>query len=135
MHDAVVAVAPFATEGQLAGFDVELRPPADQLANSLGRFADHHFHDGRIAQFAAGGERVGDVVLEAVFGIEHAGNAPLGILAVRLLQIVLADDQDFERRIDRNRRPHPGQPAADDQHVRKSDAAPAWDGKEPDSEG
>ena len=38
-----------------------------------------------IAERAAGLERVGHVVLEAVVGIEHAGDAALGVVAVRLL--------------------------------------------------
>ena len=50
-------------------------------------------------------------------GIEHAGDAALGVVAVRLLDRLLGDDQDRELRIDGQRRPQPGQSAADDQHV------------------
>ncbi len=82
-----------------------------------GRLADHHLDDLPIAQRAAGGERVGDVVLEAVLRIEHAGDAALGVVAVRLQQAVLGDHQHGQRRIDRHRRPQARQPAADDQHV------------------
>ena len=38
-------------------------------------------------------ERVGDVVVEPVVGIEHAGDAPLGVVAVALAHLVLGDDQ------------------------------------------
>ena len=72
---------------------------------------------GRIAQRAAGLKRVGHVVLEAVVRVEHGGDAPLGVGAVRLADVLLGDDQDREFRIDGQRRPQPGQPAADDQHV------------------
>ena len=75
---------------------VEVRAPVDQLVDPLGRFADDHLDDLRVAQPAAGGERVGDVVLEAVLGIEHAGDAPLGVVAVRLSQPVLGDHQHRE---------------------------------------
>ena len=71
----------------------KLAPQCDQFADPLRGFADDHFDNGRIAQVAAGGERVGDVILETVFGIEHARDAPLGVAAVRLLQAVLGDDQ------------------------------------------
>ena len=71
----------------------------------------------RSQRFAAGDQRVGDVVLEAVFGIDHAGDAALGIGAVGLLHRVLGDHEHREPRIDRHRRPQPGEAAADHQHV------------------
>ena len=79
--------------------------------------ADDPLDHRRVAQRAAGFERVGHVILEAVVGIEHAGDAALGPVAVRLLDALLGDDDDRQLRIDRHRRPQPGQPAADDQHV------------------
>ena len=84
MHDAIVAVAPFAAQREFAGFQIEVRAPVDQLANALRGVADDHFDDLAIAQLAAGRERVGDVIFEAIFRIEHAGDAPLGVGAVRL---------------------------------------------------
>ena len=66
VDDAVVAVAPFAPQRQAARFLVEVRAPGDQLVDLRRRLADHHLDDVRIAQAAAGGERVGDVVLEAI---------------------------------------------------------------------
>ena len=71
-----------------------------------------------IAQRAAGLERVGHVVLEAVVRIEHAGDAALGRSCCSTARMPsLAIDHDRELRIDGQRRPQPGQPAADDQHV------------------
>ena len=67
---------------------VELRAPVDQLADVLGRLADDHLDDLAIAQPGAGDERVVDVVLEAVLGLEHAGDAALGVGAVGLLAVV-----------------------------------------------
>ena len=93
VDDAVVAVAPFAAQGQLAGLFVEAGSPLDQLADARGRLADDHLDDFAIAQRAAGRERVGDVVLEAVLRVQHAGDAPLGIVAVGLLQAFLGDHQ------------------------------------------
>ena len=89
VDDAVVAMAAFAAQGEAAGFEVEMRAPFDQFADPLGRLANDHLDHLAIAELAAGGERVGDVVLEAVFGIPNAGDAPLGIGAVRLMQLSL----------------------------------------------
>ena len=80
-----MAVAAFAAQRKLARLLIEVRAPVDQFANVLGRFADDHLDDVAIAQIAAGGERVGDVIFEAILGIEHAGDAALGVGAVRLL--------------------------------------------------
>ena len=71
----------------------------------------------RVAQRAAGDERVVNVLLEAVVRVHHAGDAALGIAAVRLLDRILRDHQHAQPRIDRIRRPQPRQPAADDQHI------------------
>ena len=78
MDDAIVAMAPFAAEREAAGFEIEIRAPFDQFANSLGCFAHDHIDDLSIAELAAGGKRVGDMILEAVFRIPHAGDTPLG---------------------------------------------------------
>ena len=72
-----------------------------------GRLADDQLDDGAVAQAAAGGERVLDVVLEAVLRRQHAGDAALGVGAVALLDAVLGDDQDVA-----GRRAPPGRPAA-----------------------
>ena len=96
VDDAAVAVAALAGQGQLAVFLVELRAPVDQVVDLVGRFADHHLDDGAIAQAGAGGQRVLDVVLEAVLRRQHAGDAALGVVAVALLNVVLGDDQDVE---------------------------------------
>ena len=117
VDDAAMAVAAFAAQEQLAVLDVELRAPVDQLLDLLRRFADDHLDDLAVAQPRAGDQRVGDVVLEAVLGIEHAGDAALGVGAVGLLHRVLGDHQHREPRIDLHRRPQPGDAAADDQHV------------------
>ena len=86
---------------------VELRAPVDQFADPLRRLADHVLDHLPIAQRAAGLERVGHVVLEAVVRIEHAGDAALGVVAVRLHDAVLGDDHHRESS---DRRPAP--PAA-----------------------
>ncbi len=119
MHDPIVAMSPLAAEGQCAGFEIKVRSPLDQFADSLGRFADHHFDDGPIAELPAGRKRVGDVILETIFGIKHAGDASLGVGAVRFLEVVFADDQHRKLWIAGNRGPQAGQAAADDQHVGK----------------
>ena len=71
-------------------------PQSDQVVDLAGRLADHHLDDVAVAQAGAGRERVLDVVLEAVLGREHAGDAALGVGAVALLHLVLGDDQHVE---------------------------------------
>ena len=56
----------------------------DDLADALGGLADDVFDDAQVAQRPAGLEGVGDVVLKAVFRVEHGGDAPLGVGAVGL---------------------------------------------------
>ena len=57
---------------------VERRAEAHQVADRLRRLGDEVAHDGFVAQPGAGGERVADVVLERVGGVEHAGQPTLG---------------------------------------------------------
>ena len=117
MDDAVVPVAALAPQGEAAFGRIEAGAPADQLLDPPRGLADHPLHDLGIAERAAGLERVGHVVLEAIFRIDHAGDAALGKGAVGDLQAVLGDDQDREPRIGAQGGADPGQPAADDQHV------------------
>ena len=119
VDDAVVAVAPFAPQGQRARLLIEVRAPVDQLAGSApGPRGRPSRRPPRSHSAPPAVERVGDVIFEAVLGIEHAGDAPLGVVAVRLPQAALGDDQHrLSAGIDGQRRPQPGQPAADDQHV------------------
>ena len=58
-------------------------PHADKLLDPPRGLADHLPDDLRIAERAAGLERVGHVVLEAVLRIDHARDAALGEGAVR----------------------------------------------------
>ena len=117
MDDAVVAVAAFASQGQLSAGLVELGAPGDQFLDPLRGLADHLLDDRPVAQRAAGLERVADMVLEAVFGVHDAGDAALGVGAVRYGESILGDHQHRQPRIDGQGRPQAGQAAADDQHV------------------
>ena len=67
----------------------------------IGRLAHDHFDHCGIAQLAAGGERIGHVIVEAILRVEHAGDAPLGVAAIGLSQAALGDDDDRKYRIDR----------------------------------
>ena len=96
---------------------VEVGAPADQLADPLGCLADDHLDDLGVAQPLAGGEGVGDVVVEVVLGVEDAGDPALGVVAVALADLVLGDDQDAELVGDAERRAEAGDAAADDQDV------------------
>ena len=105
---------------------VELGAVADQVVDLAGRLADHQLDDGAVAQAGAGGQRVLDVVLEAVLRRAHGGDAALGVAAVALLDLVLGDDQDVHRRRRGQGGPQPGDAAADDEHVGEDVRASAW---------
>ena len=117
VDDPRVRVAPFAAQGDVAVDLVEVRAPVDQLADPVGRLADDHLDDLGVAQPLAGRQRVGDVVVEPVLGIEHAGDAPLGVVAVALADLVLGDDQHAIRLGDAQRSPEARDAAADDQDI------------------
>ena len=105
VDDPGVRVPPLAGQRDLAVDLVEVRPPLDQLGDPPRRLADDHRDDLGVAEPLAGGERVGDVVLEVVLGVEHPGDPALGVGAVALADLVLGDDQDPVRLGDPERRP------------------------------
>ena len=61
-----VAVSALAAQGQLPADLVELRAPLDQLVDSPGGLAHHPLDHRRVAQRAAGLDRVGRVVLDPI---------------------------------------------------------------------
>jgi len=117
MDDAMMAMPPLAAELQAAVGGVEPRAPGDQFGDPPRRFADDRIDHVLVAQPAAGGERVGHVVVEAVLRIDDARDAALRPLARRRLQIVFRHDGHRQPGIDCQRRPQPGQAAAQDEHV------------------
>jgi hypothetical protein len=92
-------------------------PPLHQLADPLRRLPHDHFHDLRVAQFAARRQRVGDMILEPVLRVHDPRDSALGVGAVRFVQPVLGDHQRRLRGVHGNRRPQPRQTAANDQHI------------------
>ena len=119
MNDAIVPVPSLAAQGQPAFSDVEAGAPGNQLFDPPRGLADHALHDRRIAQRTAGLERIGDMVVETVFRIDHARDAALRVGAVGDLQPILGDDQDGKPRVGAQGGANPGQPPADDKHVGK----------------
>jgi len=65
----------------LLNFDVRGEEYLDDLARAL---PDDHLYHPPVAERTARQEGVGHVVLESVLRIEHARNAPLGVIAVGL---------------------------------------------------
>ena len=84
--DSRMAVTALQSQRQLAVDFVEFRAVRNQFANSLRGFADHQFHDLRMAQPFACGNRVGDVTGEIIERPQNSGNAPLSVRTVRMLQ-------------------------------------------------
>ena len=117
VHDAVVAVSPFTAEFERAIRRVEPCAPVDQFADPARRLADHGVDHVLVAEAAPGGERVGDMVIEAVLGIDDSSDAPLGPLARRAGEVILRDHRHGEAAIDRQRRAETGEAPAEHQHV------------------
>ncbi len=105
VDDAVVTVAAFAAERDLAGFLVEVGSPVDEFLDATRGFADDHIDDGGVAECAAGDERVVDMFFKTVVGVHDAGDAALGVGAVGLLDGVFRDDEGAQLVVDGVRRP------------------------------
>ncbi len=103
MDDPVVAVTSFAAERQFAFLKIEARPPIDQFVDPMRRFTHDHFDDFAVTQISTRGERVSDVVLEAVFGVHDTSDAALGILAIGVEEVVFGDDQCRKSTVHANR--------------------------------
>ena len=99
-----MAVTPFLSQIDFAVPRVEVGAITDQLADSIGRFADNHVDNFGVTQPFARGHRVGGVAFEVVDWIENARNPPLGIRTVGLEQAILGDDHHVELGIDGERR-------------------------------
>ena len=119
MRHAAMAVPTFLRQRQFAVFGIEDRSPVDQFLDPLGRLADDHFHNFFVAQPLPGRDRVSGVAREIIDRIEHAGDASLGVGAVRLRQNIFADHDHLQRRLDFERRPQSGDAASHDQLVGK----------------
>ena len=117
MNDPVMAVPPFAAQFEGAVPFVESRTPGDQFGDAARRLANHGINHLPMAEFTAGGERIGHVVVEPILGINDAGDAPLRPLARRALEVVFCDHGQGESRIDRKRCPQAGQATAEDEYV------------------
>jgi len=112
VDDAVVAVAALD-----AGLLVEAGAEGDEVVDLPRGLADDQLDDGAVAEAGAGGEGVLDVVLEAVLGRAHGGDAALGVGAVALLDAVLGDHQHPEVGRGGQGGAQAGDAAADDQQV------------------
>ena len=120
VDDPIVAVPSLATKYQLPVRLVETSSPFDQFSNSTRSLTDHHFDHLLVAERAARDQGVGNVLFEAILGVNYSGDAPLCKTAVRLLDRVLRDDERRQTRWYRNRRPQTGQPSSNDQHIGKA---------------
>ena len=117
MHDPMMAVPPLASQFEAAVALIKLRAPGDQLGNPLRRLAHHRLHHIGMAQPAAGGERVGDMVVKSIFRVDHPGDATLRPLAGGGAQVVFCDHGDGEFRGHRQRGSQAGEPTPQDEHV------------------
>src|SRR5207249_5528914 len=77
----------------------------------------HYFHRVAVAEPVAGGERVGDVRLEAILRAPHRGDAALRVAAVALGEPVLGDQHDVPHARALERAGETGDAAAEDQEV------------------
>src|SRR5205823_149535 len=91
-----MAMAALAGEGKPAIFFIEMRAPANQGVDLLGGFAHHQLDHATITQASACNQGILDMVFEAVFRRQHAGDATLGIAAIALLDDILGEDEHLE---------------------------------------
>ena len=112
MDDPVMAVAPLAAEFQAAIPLIKPRAPGDQFGDPLGCLVNDRLDHVLVAEPSPGGQRVGHVIVEAILGVDDACDPALSPLARRTPQIVLGDHRHRKPRVDRERRPQAGQPAA-----------------------
>ena len=126
---------PSRPRAQAIACSVELGAPLDQFADPLGRLR------GRPSRRRRG--RTGRRRPRACRRRDPRSDLPgrarrrcrLGRSCCSIAEPVLGDDQDGKLRIDGQRRPQAGQPAADDQHVGEEVRDVAWDETGPDSGG
>ena len=105
VSDSRVRVAPFEAQGDMAIHLIEMRSPVDQLTDTLGRFAHHHFDDLGVAKSLTGRQGVGDVVVKPVLGVKDPGDAPLRVVAVALAHPSLVNREHTIRIRDSQRGP------------------------------
>ena len=77
MHDAMMAVTSLAAQFQAAIVGVKPRAPGDQFGDPCRSLANDGINHILVTESAAGGECVGNVIVEAVLRIDNAGDAPL----------------------------------------------------------
>jgi hypothetical protein len=106
-----------ATEQEPAVDLIEMSAPADQLVDSIRRFAHDHLDDLGIAESLASGEGIGDVVVEAVLRVQNPGDSSLSIVAVAFTDLVLGHDEGPELIGNAKRGTKTGNPASDDEYV------------------
>ena len=100
------------------GVAVEGDAERDELADAGRPLVDEHAHGLGVAEARAGDERVADVVLGAVVGEHHAGDAALRVAGVGVLEHVLRHEGDAASALHGVQRDgEPGDAAADDDGV------------------
>ena len=124
VHDAPRAVPAFARQVELDVGLLRSRGTARRFAqrrDALGPLAHTQIDDHVVAEPGARRHRVGHVRLEGVPFVEHAGDAPLRVLGVRLVALALGDDEHVAvcRRLEREG--EPSDAAADDEVVTRDD--------------
>ena len=113
----MVAVPPFAAQFERTVAFVETRAPGNEFGDPPRRLANHRINDVAVAQPATGSERVGDMIVEAVLGIDHASDATLRPLARRALQVILRDDRHGKLRINGERCAEARESTAENENV------------------
>jgi RNA polymerase sigma-70 factor, ECF subfamily len=133
MSHAPVAMATFA--GQVQGrYAVYPRSPGERDAALLQPFdsippAFHHEPDRLLAaQARPGVQRVGDMGIDRVGGVQDGGNAALGIQRAAFLQRALGKDGHLHAVRQAERQRQARGPTADDQYIESGGLAHGWRG-------
>ncbi len=118
VQNAVAAVRPFAGEGQLAAFAVELRAPVDQLPDGRGTLFHQGVDGGAVAQAVPRVERIPLVQFHLVVVAQRDGDPALRVLRGGFVQALLGHHQHRPGRGQVDGGAQPRHAGADYQEVR-----------------
>jgi hypothetical protein len=117
MDDSVRRVPPLTTQREGLAILRELDSEIDQLIDSPRPVLDNHLDDIPAAQAHPRPQRVLDVEIERVRGVENRRNAPLSELGVRVVRTAFGDDRHapVPGRLEREKKPR--DTGADDEKI------------------
>ena len=113
VQNPTARVRGFLSKSELSAFAVKLNSPFDKLFYIFCAAFDKRFDGFRIAKSRARFERIPSMNLKRIVRAHHRRDPALRVIRVRLRPLFLGDDADLAGRRGFQRKPQPGNPAAD----------------------